>query len=60
VVTVTKDFYNYVISVNINNQNQNIFNNLEFIGDLKIITKDVINEFYDKEIGFNYKFENFI
>jgi len=57
---VAKNFYDYVISVNINNQNQNIFNNLEFIGDLKIITKDIINEFYDKEIGFNYKFENFI
>ena len=55
---MTKDFYDYVISVNINNQN--IFNNLEFIGDLKIITKDIINEFYDEEIGFNYKFENFI
>jgi len=57
---IKKNFYDYVISVNINNQNQNIFNNLEFIGDLKIITKDFINEFYDKEIGFNYKFENFI
>ena len=57
---MTKDFYDYVISVNINNQNQNIFNNFEFIGDLKIITKDIINEFYDEEIGFNYKFENFI
>lgn len=57
---MTKNFYNYAVSVNINNQNQNIFNNLEFIGDLKIITKDFINKFYDKEIGFNYKFENFI
>lgn len=57
---IKKDFYDYVLSVNINQNTIDIIKNLTDAGNFKVVTKDMINTFYDNNIGFTYEFDNFI
>jgi len=49
-------FNDYIISVN---KTSDIINNLEGIGNLRIILKDQIDTYYDKEIGFKQDIDQF-
>ncbi len=58
---IKKDFYNYCISIKVNEINLSAIQNFEETGFLKIITIDMINNYYNSQTGFNSDcFENFI
>lgn len=57
---IKKSFYDYVLSVNLSKSNIDAIKDFEDIGNFKVITKMMINTFYDDIIGFNYDYNNFI
>ncbi|WP_022670962.1 CRISPR-associated helicase/endonuclease Cas3 [Hippea alviniae] len=48
---IRSQFYQYVLSVKITNSTKSYFMDLEEIGGIKIVRKDLVNNIYDKETG---------
>ncbi|HEC25220.1 MAG TPA: CRISPR-associated helicase Cas3' [bacterium] len=59
-LNIKKDFYDYVLSVNINKNTIDNIKNFEDIGNFRVITKDMVRTFYNNDVGFTYEFDNFI
>jgi CRISPR-associated endonuclease/helicase Cas3 len=57
---IKKEFYDYIISVKLNPENINALKELEELGNLKIISNDMLSVYYNNDIGFTYNFDNFI
>ncbi|BBE30402.1 CRISPR-associated helicase/endonuclease Cas3 [Tepiditoga spiralis] len=57
---IKKEFYDYTISLIITKENFNSIKNFEEYGNIKILTKEMIDLYYDKNIGFINKSNEFI
>ncbi len=56
---IKNDFYNYVLSLKLTKDNLSILNSFEEIGNFKLITLDMLDQFYKEDTGFSTNFDCF-
>ncbi len=56
---IKNNFYEYILSVNLNVKNSSVLINFDRINNFFIVSKDKINVYYNKEFGFTIDFNTF-
>ena len=56
---IRKDFFSYTLSLRISKENAASITNFEEIGNFKIITRNMVETYYNEDIGYTNDFDNF-